>query len=113
MNSVAAIISRLEHAKERLPMYTSNGGRLDCARSFLDGFDTACVTLGCGYGKDTRNTVLNRRGWERRGSLAELVSRETGLNMKDSGMSEQEIITELFAIEIECWREVPGQSISS
>jgi len=28
--------------------------------------------------------------------------------MKDSGMSDQEIVAELFAIEIECWREVPG-----
>ncbi len=110
MKSVEQIISVLEHAKERPGMYTLNSQEVDNVKNFLAGFQVACDTLGYGYGLRAASKVRTRRGWERWGSSAELVSQKTGMNMKDSGMSEQETVAELFAIEIECWREVPGVS---
>lgn len=107
MNSVEAIVFALEHAKERLGMYM-HPQDVKSVLGFLAGFQVSCRAFGYNYDGRIFEKVYTRRGWERRGSLVELVSQKTGLNMNDGGMSEQEIIAELFAIEIECWREVPG-----
>jgi hypothetical protein len=106
MKPVEAIVSTLEHAQVRPAMFMHDAGRVETVESFLDGFDTACQTLGYSYSKQTFEVVFTRRGWKRFENRAELLSERIGKNMKDSGMSDAEIINELFAIQIECWKSL-------
>ena len=106
MTPVEGIVSTLEHAQRRPAMFMYDAGRVVVVTSFLSGFGTACSALGHSYSKQTFEAIFDQRGWKRFGNRAELLSKKTGKNMKDSGMSDAEIINELFSIEIECWKSL-------
>ena len=86
--------------------YIIGDGKVGTVEHFLNGFNTACYALGHSYGRQNFETVIARRGWERHGSRAELLSKKTGKNIKDSGVSDAGVTGELFAIEIECWKSL-------
>lgn len=102
--AIETIIATLEHTQARPAMYMHNAQDLEAAQGFLDGFSTPCMRLGYGYGQKVQATIFTQRGWYRAENRAELLSQKTGKNMKESGMSDAEIIQELFAIEIDCWK---------
>lgn len=106
MTPVGAIVLTLEHAHVRPAMFMHDAGRLEVVESFLSGFNAACTALGYSPSKETFEAVFTGRGWKRFENRAELLSEKTGKNRKDSGMSDAEIINELFAIEMECWKSL-------
>lgn len=67
------------------------------AIDFLEGFSVATSIFGCKPSTEITKEVYETRGWE---FLAAWPHEE----MKNKGMKEEEIIDELFQIEIESWK---------
>ncbi len=109
MTPIEAIISTLDHALNRPGNFMLGDGKPATAEHFLSGFNTACHALGLSYGRQAFETVIAKRGWGRVGDRAELISALSGKSIKDTGTSDREIVAELFAIEIDCWKSVTEQ----
>ena len=102
--AIETIIATLEHAQARPVMFTSSAVSVEAMTSFINGFGLACLKLGYRYNRETYEAAFTQRGWCRFENRAEPLSEKSGKNMKDTGMSDNEIIHELFAIEIDCWK---------
>ena len=102
--AIETIIATLEHAQARTAMFMHNADRVDVVEGFISGFNVAWRRMGQSISQEVYNAVFTQRGWYRFENRAELLSQKTGKNMKESGMSDTEIIQELFAIEIDCWK---------
>lgn len=92
---VERIIEILRSARGRKAMYL---GTIDVpsADSFLYGFRVGCFACGRDLSLAVRERVTTAHGWEwsARGPIEE---------MRERGLSEEEIVDELFAIEISAW----------
>ena len=107
--AVETIIAILEHAQARTAMFMHDADRVDVVKGFISGFNVAWRIMGYSISQEVYDAVITQRGWKRSGSRAELLSQKTNKNMKDSGMSDAEVIQELFAIEIDCWKITRGE----
>jgi len=99
--TIAKLLLVLEHARERPGMYFSN---IDAADSFLRGFRIAantCIGMNDLVHK-FRGQVTIERGWV-------WSSLPPWGEMKQTGMSEQDVIKEMLTIEIEAWKRVLKQ----
>ena len=102
--AIETIIATLEHAQARTAMFMHNADRVEVVNGFISGFNVAWRRMGYSISQEVYDAVFTQRGWYRFENRAELLSQKTGKNMKESGMSDAEIIQELFAIEIDCWK---------
>ena len=104
--AIKIIIETLEHAQARTAMFMYNADRVDVVEGFISGFNVAWRRMGYSISQVVCDGVFAQRGWYRFENRAELLSMKTGKNMRDSSMTDAEIIHELFAIEIDCWRSL-------
>ena len=100
---IVRIIERLEHMRLRKRFYL-NSVDLEATINCLTGFSIGLCTLDSppDYRDeliDKKEIIHNRRGWEWNSGGAWTV-------MQNLGMSEEAIIDELFAIEIQAWKMV-------
>jgi hypothetical protein len=92
---VVQIIETLGSARQRKAMYL---GTVDVAsaETFLNGFQVGCFACGLEVPLEIRERVTTARGW---GWSAKRPIEE----MRKRGWNEEEIVDELFAIEIAAW----------
>ncbi len=102
--TIEIIIDTLEHAQARTAMFMHDADRVEVVNGFISGFNVAWRRMGYNISQVIYDAVFAQRGWYRFENRAELLSQKTKKNMKDSGMSDAEIIHELFAIEIDSWK---------
>lgn len=97
-NRVQRIIEVLESACARKRMYLSEV-TVSSTMNFLGGFSVAAGIFGHQPSVEIMKKAWEGRGWEflATGPLAE---------MKSKGMTEDEIIEELFQLEIQTWKLV-------
>ena len=69
---------------------------------FLSGFEMACDALGVHVNRHQRELAGSKRGWA--GPLAEQTK-----HMRERGLSEEQIVSELLAIEMDALG-LPGQT---
>lgn len=93
---IAFVIEVLESARRRKPMYLAPVS-VDSAVHLLYGFNLAFFTMGLQISHATRQQAYIRHGWR----YTALGVWET---MRKKGMSEEAIVDELFALEIEAWK---------
>jgi len=99
VDHVSQIISCLEGFRRRPQMYC---GRLEveAAVQFLNGFQIgACAALGVDRDLSIREAVTTKRGW--RWSAV-----HPARQMIARGLSDEEVIAELAAIEIDFWTQL-------
>jgi hypothetical protein len=94
------IIEILGNARSRKAMYF---GTVDVpsAEDFLNGFQVGCFACRRDIPLEVRERVTTARGW---GWSAKRPIEE----MRERGMTEEEIVDELFAIEISAWEACNG-----
>jgi hypothetical protein len=94
------IIEILRSARDRKAMYL---GTVDVpsAENFLNGFQVGCFACGPDVPLEVRERVTTARGW---GWSAKRPIEE----MRERGLNEEEIVDELFAIEIAAWEAYSG-----
>jgi hypothetical protein len=94
------IIEILRSARDRKAMYL---GTVDVpsAENFLNGFKVGCFACGRDVPLEVRARVTTKRGWvwSAKGPIEE---------MRERGLTEEEIVDELFAIEIAAWEACNG-----
>jgi hypothetical protein len=94
------IIEILRSARHRKAMYL---GTVDVpsAENFLNGFQVGCFACGQDIPLEIRERVTTARGWgwSAKGPIEE---------MRERGLTEEEIVDELFAIEIAAWEACNG-----
>ena len=89
------IVATLERVRQRPGMYVA--AELPAVVNFLAGFYVGCSVAGVSAPTDgLDDTVVVERGWKV-SSLGPLLS------MKERGLSDEAILDELLAIEIEIW----------
>jgi hypothetical protein len=94
------IIEILRSARDRKAMYL---GTVDVpsAENFLNGFKVGCFACGRDVPLEVRERVTTKRGW--------VWSAKSPIEeMKEQGLTEEEIVDELFAIEIAAWEACNG-----
>lgn len=100
------IVKYLETVKTHPQMYMAEG--IPSIFSFLDGFRVACASFGIELLDQQYRGIFcevnEQRGWE---YLAEPLWEQ----MKNSGLSNEEITQEMLAVYIEVWRRV-GDTVS-
>src|SRR4051794_24912570 len=93
---VGRIVEILIGDRRRKPMYL---GTVDgtTAETFLCGFRVGCLACGLDVPLEIRQQATTARGWrwEASGPVPE---------MRERGLSEEQIADELFAIEIAAWQ---------
>jgi hypothetical protein len=92
---VDRILEILGSARERKPMYL---GTVDVAsaESFLNGFLIGCFACGLEVPLEIQEQATIERGWPW------YASRPIP-EMRERGLSEEQIVDELFAIQIAAW----------
>ena len=100
--AIETIIDTLERVQIEPTLFMQGGDLPEVVDGYINGFEFACQELGYIY--KTYEVVIAQRGWKRFDDRVELLSQKTGENMKEGGMSDAEIIHELFAISIDCWK---------
>jgi hypothetical protein len=80
--------------------------RVEAAEHFLAGLLTGCNLCGLRVSWNMWRQVAKDRGWEERVSVGPLPE------MRERGLSEQEIIDELFAIYKETFRRACSVGVS-
>ncbi len=75
------------------------------AENFLNGFRIGCLACGLEVPLMIQEQVTVERGWKwcATGPIQE---------MQEAGLSEEQVIDELFAIEISGWEKCIGSSVS-
>src|SRR5690349_19558364 len=98
-----ALVRRLEEVRQR-PWFWLGRVEPELATVFLFGI-TECmgVMIGSDLTREIRWQVVAERGWKG-------GSRGPSFHMRAAGLSEEAIVDELFAIEIEVWRRVTAGS---
>ena len=100
---VAEIIEVLESMRNRKSMYLRTIDTA-AAENYRNGFHLACWILGYDIIRTERNyyeKVVTGRGWDYR--AAEGLPLD---EMKKSGLSDEQIVDEILAIEIDVWKSV-------
>jgi hypothetical protein len=94
------IIEILRSARHRKSMYL---GTVDVpsAVDFLNGFQVGCFACGQDVPLEIRERVTTARGWE-------WSAKRPIDEMREQGLTEDEIVDELFAIEIAAWEACNG-----
>lgn len=92
---IERIIEILRSARGRKAMYLGTAD-VASAEDFLNGFQVGCFACGQDIPPEIRERVTTERGW-RWSAMGPIVQ------MRERGLTEEEIIDELFAIEIEAW----------
>jgi hypothetical protein len=94
------IIEILSSDRHRKVMYL---GTVDVpsAETFLDGFQVGCFACGRDIPLEIRKRVTAARGW---GWSAKGTTEE----VRERGLNDEEIVDELFAIEIAAWEAYNG-----
>jgi hypothetical protein len=89
------IIEILKSARDREAMYL---GTVDVpsAENFLNGFQVGCFACGRDLPLEVRERVTTARGWS-------WSAKRPIDEMRERGLNEEEIVDELFAIEIAAW----------
>ena len=93
------IIGQLENVHKRPALFIGRKDDVDGVINFLQGFLAACDSLGFRYSRDINRQVIIESDWE---TGAEGV----WLQMRQKGMSEEEIVQELLRLEIKCWQKL-------
>src|SRR4051812_16979783 len=99
---VRQIIETLGSARRRKAMYLGTAD-VASAETFLNGFQVGCFACGLEVPLEIRERVTTARGW---GWSAKRPIEE----MRKRGWNEEEIVDELFAIEIAAWEAWSGSS---
>ena len=94
---VNKIVELLEAARKRPPMYIG-GYDVDAAGHFCQGIEAACWAFDEKGHMPLRLQVLQERGWNTN------TARHFSHQMKQRGLTQQEMVEELFVIEIEVWK---------
>jgi hypothetical protein len=94
------ILDILRSARQRKPMYLQSVN-IAAADNFLSGFKIGCFACGLEVPVEIRERVTIERGWQWYAALPITEMRERGL-------SEEQIVDELFAIEIAAWEKCKG-----
>lgn len=93
------IIGQLENVHKRPALFIGRKDDVDGVINFLQGFLAACDALGFRYSRDINRQVIIESDWE---TGAEGV----WLQMRQKGMSEEEIVQELLRLEIKGWQKL-------
>lgn len=100
---IRSLIELLEAARQRPGMYI---GAAEPARveSFVLGIQVACCVLGEDASpgltaNELKRQVISERGWK--WPVQGLV-----FHLRQRGLSDAQIVDELFAIELECWKRI-------
>lgn len=95
---IANIVELLEAIRHRPGMYFGN---VELARveGFLFGFEMACPTLGHSFPHGLKWKIVEERRWQ-------WPARGLSLSgfLEERGLSDAQIVDELLAVEIECWK---------
>jgi len=100
------IIGELENVYKRPAMYIGKKDDVDGIVKFFQGFLGACDALGFGYSRDISRQVIVENGWE---PGAEGV----WMQMRNKGMSEEDIVKEFVRLEIKKWQKLIGILLAS
>ncbi len=92
---VDRILEILRSARQRKPMYIQPVD-LVAAENFLTGFQIGCAACGLEVPHETREGVTIERGWP-------WYAARPIKEMREQGLTEEQIIDELFAMEITGW----------
>ena len=99
---IAGIIEMLEHVRERPAVFA--GGSTVCAvGTFLSGFDMGCYALGLSLPHEMRQQVKEERGGPRSAEVWPVAQ------MRERGMAEAAMASEMLAIDIAAWRRMAAQ----
>lgn len=95
------IIACLEDVLNRPGMYLGASADVAHVVAFLNGFDTACTALGLspGHTDTAYHAVVREKGW------SETSTRGMWAIMHERGLTEDAIMRELIAIEIDVWKK--------
>jgi hypothetical protein len=95
--SVDRVLEILRSARHRKSMYLDSI-ELGAAVNFLNGFKVACFACGLEVPLKIQKQVTIERGWKWNalGAIKE---------MQEAGLSEEQVVDELFAIEISGWEK--------
>jgi hypothetical protein len=97
---VYRILEILRSARQRKPMYIQPVD-VAAAENFLAGFHVGCFACGLEVPFEIRERVTIERGWPWYAARPIKEMRERGLN-------EEQIVDELFAMEIAGWEKRGG-----
>lgn len=100
------MIGVLENVYKRPALYIGRKDDVDGVVNFLQGFLTACDALGFGYSRDINRQVIVEDDWEP-------GAQGVWLQMREKGMSEEEIVKELVRLEIKNWQKLVAILIAS
>lgn len=98
--SVGRILEILRSARQRKSMYLGRT-EVGTAETFLNGFKVGCFACGLEVPFKIQEQVTIERGWKWNalGPINE---------MREAGLSEEQVVDELFAIEISGWEKCIG-----
>jgi hypothetical protein len=96
---IESLVKRLEEVRQR-PWFWL--GRIDpeLAKVFLLGIDQSMEATGFGRVQEVRWQVERDRGWDQGGARGPIS------HMKREGLTDEAIVDELMAIEIEVWNRI-------
>ena len=100
------IIGQLENVYQRPALFIGRRDDVAGAVDFLAGFLTACDALGFRYSRDISRHVIVENEWEP-------SSQGVWLQMREKGLSEEEIVKELVQLEIKGWQKLVAILIAS
>lgn len=92
------VLEVLKSVRSRKAMYLQEL-TVRSAEDFLSGFRTGCFARGLAVAPEIHQRAMAERGWECSAALP-------SLQMRARGLSEEAIIDELFAIEIDCFERL-------
>ncbi len=94
MNRQDVIVKLIEELHSMLPRPALNIGEtsVHATQTYLSGMQMACWAMGIIFSLDIQRKATKSRGWE--------FYANTGLYLRERGLSEEQIVQELLLIEI-------------
>ena len=95
-SDIERILYALENMRQRQPMYLE-AVNIEAMVNFIHGFNLGIFTLGFKIPDMVYEQAYKQRGWE-------YTARGAWQDMRDRGLSEETIMDELLAVEMDAWR---------
>lgn len=99
MKSASEVLELLEHVRSRKEMYFEHV-TVEAVENFVTGFVVACVAAEIPLNWGTWHSSAEERGWET------VATKTCSTVMRERGLSENEIVEELFEILLAAVRRV-------